>query len=291
LAAQQTTVTTVSDQNWRNIVARIQGWGFKVVEWDSPYGKNNGIPDWHNDNPDAHLNHHFVCSLNPAQSYINGLVGMLAGGYGETPGPVVNWFADVNGVAYLIATGPANHSGRGDSSVLARVRQDLAPNTTHPANNDFTGNAYYSGTESQHPGDSTPWPDALLDVMVAISAAEHIEFGHSANRTIDHYEHTNRKVDMSFMGGPNGSGSDEFRRRVAARMAGDTPTPTNPGTDWIMTLPGAPATFDEAVDLIVNRIVAVLGKDPASVQHSINIGTNNEGHRLNADGTGTFQGK
>jgi hypothetical protein len=67
----------------------------------------------------------------------------------------------------------------------------------------------------------------MLDVMVAINAAEFLVWGYSANRAINHFEWTNRKIDMSAGGGANSGGwaGDELRRRVAARMAGTTPGP------------------------------------------------------------------
>jgi hypothetical protein len=55
--------------------------------------------------------------------------------------------------------------------------------------------------------------------MVAINAAEFLQWGFSANRAIQHYEHTSRKVDMSAAGGPSSTAAgNELRRRVAARM-------------------------------------------------------------------------
>lgn len=212
--------------DYRAAVGLLRGWGFKVVEWSGCYGRSNGI-GWSGGRPAGHGNHHYVCSMNPDQGYINGLVGNCASG------TVVNWFADVHGVAYLIGTGPMNHFGTGNQSVLDRTRKDQAP--TGPANaaGSITGNAYYSGTECQHPGDSTPWPAPMLDVMVAINAAEFLVWGYTAARAINHYEWTSRKIDMSAGGGRNSSGGwagDELRRRVAARMSGNT-TPAPPTSE------------------------------------------------------------
>jgi len=196
-------------------VGHLRSWGFQVIEWDGCYGRSNGI-GWNYGTPIGHINHHYVCSLNPDQGYINGLVGNLASG------SVVNWFADVHGKAYLIGTGPMNHSGTGNSSVLNRTMNDEPPPGPAGSAGDMTGNSYYSGTECQHPGDSTPWPQPLLDVMVAINAAEFLVWGYSENRAINHFEWTNRKIDMSAGGGPDSGGwaGDELRRRVGARMNG-----------------------------------------------------------------------
>jgi hypothetical protein len=162
--------------------------------------------------------------LNGSQDYINGLVSNLANG------SVVNWFADVHGVAYLIGTGPMNHAGTGNQSVLDRTRMD-APPPSNPASSagSISGNSHYSGTEAQHPGDSTPWPTPMLDVVVAINAAEFLVWGYTENRAINHSEWSNRKIDMSAGGGVNSDGwsAAELRRRVAAQMTG-TALPPNP---------------------------------------------------------------
>lgn len=208
---------SVSD-DYRAVVDIIRGWGFKVTEWSGCYGRSNG-GGWSAGVPVGHVNHHYVCSLNPDQGYINNLCSNLANG------SVVNWFADVHGVAYLIGTGPMNHAGTGNQSVLDRTRNDQPP-ASNPASSagSISGNSHYSGTECQHPGDSTPWPGPMLDVMVAINAAEALVWGWSENRAINHSEWSNRKIDMSAGGGISSDGwsAAELRRRVAARMAGDT---------------------------------------------------------------------
>lgn len=201
--------------DFRAIVSRLREWGFTVVEWSGCYGRSNG-GGWSGGRPVGHINHHYVCSLNPDQGYINGLVTNLANG------TVVNWFADVHGVAYLIGTGPMNHAGTGNQSVLDRTRADQPPPGPASSPGSISGNSHYSGTECQHPGDSTPWPTPMLDVMVAINAAEFLAWGYSADRAINHFEWTNRKIDMSAGGGANSGGwaGDELRHRVAARMTG-----------------------------------------------------------------------
>jgi hypothetical protein len=203
-----------TSDDYRAAVDLLRGWGFRVVEWSGCYGRSNG-GGWSAGRPVGHVNHHYVCSMNPDQSYIDGLVGNLANG------SVVNWFADVHGTAYLIGTGPMNHAGTGNQSVLDLTRADQPPPGPAGSAGSITGNAHYSGTECQHPGDSTPWPGPMLDVMVAINAAEFLVWGYSAARAINHFEWTNRKIDMSAGGGPSDSwAGDELRRRVSARMAG-----------------------------------------------------------------------
>lgn len=210
------------------IVKRLRGWGFEIVEWSGCYGRSNGL-GWSNSKPVGHINHHYVCSMNPDQGYINGLVGNLANG------KVVNWFADVNGKGYLIGTGPMNHAGTGNSSVLNKTKNDQPPSGPAGSSGDMTGNTYYSGTECQHPGDfTTPWPDPLIKIMVAINAAEFLQWGYTCNRAINHYEWTNRKIDMSWLGGPSSGtkAGNELRKRVDEQMQGTKP-PIPPG----VTLP------------------------------------------------------
>jgi hypothetical protein len=216
------------------IVARLRGWGFRVVEWDGCYGRSNGST-WPAGRPIGHVNHHYVCSLNPDQDYIDQLVANLAAG------KTVQWFDDVHGAAYLIGVGPMNHAGTGNQSVLDRTRVDQAPpSNPAAAAGSISGNPHYSGTELQHPGDSTPYPGPMLDTMVAINAATFLQFGYTANRAIMHSEWSNRKVDLSAGGGVNSDGwsAAELRRRVAARMTG---TPT----DW----------FDMATEDDLRRII------------------------------------
>jgi len=231
--------------DFHQIVDRLRGWGFQVTEWSGCYGRQTG--SWPSGRPEGHINHHFVCSLNPDQGYINGLVGNLASN------KTVQWFADVHGVAYLIGTGQMSHAGTGNSYVRDRTRNDQAP-SSNPAGNsgDISGNPYYSGTECQHPGDSTPSPGPMLDVMVAINAAEFLQWGYTANRAINHSEWSNRKIDMSAGGGINSGGwsAAELRRRVAARMSGTSPT--EPEIDMASTatvlVDGQPNVFAVAKD-------------------------------------------
>jgi hypothetical protein len=97
------------------IVSRLRGWGYSGDEYPGCYGRSNGS-SWSAGRPELHTNHHYVCSMNPDQDYIDSLVSSLANGQ------TVNWFVDVNGRFYLIGTGPMNHAGTGNSSVLARSR-------------------------------------------------------------------------------------------------------------------------------------------------------------------------
>lgn len=226
--------------DFKAIVKRLRDWGFSGEEYPGCYGRSNGT-SWTHGKPVWHTNHHYVCSLNPEQSYIDQLVASLANN------STVNWFADVNGRFYLLGTGPMNHSGTGNSYVLNRAMQDLPNYAVASGPGDMSGNQTGSGTECQHPGDSTPWPQSLLDVMFAINAAEFIQWSYTANRAVDHYGWTNRKIDMSWMGGVNSGESqgralvDNVQKWMDGHGGGGTPPPTNEEDD----LPYTPAELTE----------------------------------------------
>jgi hypothetical protein len=211
--------------DFKAIVKRLRGWGFTVSEYSGCYGRSNGT-SWTHGKPVWHTNHHYVCSMNPEQSYIDSLVSSLAAN------ATVNWFADVNGRAYLLGTGPMNHAGTGNSYVLDRLMHDQACLGLANGSGDMSGNQTGSGTEGQHPGDSTPWPTVLLEVMYAINAAEFMQWGYTANRAANHYSWTDRKIDMSHLGGPNSGnkGGQSLVDGVKKRMGGGGSTPPPPVT-------------------------------------------------------------
>lgn len=211
------------------MIALLRKWGFTVQEQSNWQGKNNGITDY-NDGAGGYawLAHHFVCSLDPAKA--QGYVDMLINGYatdnsgGFLPGPVVPTAIDSLGIIYWIASGPSNHAGQGNGDVLNRVQQGLPPkgsavNVYGTGSDDGNKNADYPGTEMLHPGDSTPYPDAMINSMVALFASWCIVYNKNPNTCITHLESTARKDDPSWRGGVDGDPGPEFRRRVTAFIA------------------------------------------------------------------------
>ena len=166
-------------------VALLRSWGFTVKEQSGCYGRSNGS-SWAEGDRRAQLNHHFVCPLAPPanpQTFVDNL----------RAGNTVQWAIDAVGVIYLIGTGPMNHAGKGDQSVYNRVKSGQAPTGWHPPSNAWeSGNRYYDGVELLHPGDSSPYPDAMINATVALNASRCIVLGQSANTSIMHGEHTNR---------------------------------------------------------------------------------------------------
>ena len=238
------------ESEYRSIVARLRGWGFTVREISGCYGRSNGTV-YSGGRPYGHVNHHYVCSLNAAQGYIDGLIANLVAG------KTINWFADVNGVAYLLQTGPANHAGTGNLSVLSKTKADQPPPGPATSRGDMSGNQYYSGTEGQHPGDATPWPQPLLEIMFAINAASFMEWGYSSNRGIMHYEWTNRKIDMSWEGGPSSTkAGNDLRANIKRYMSGGGSSGSGDDNDmadkkWLT---------DAQMQKIADKVIATLGK-------------------------------
>lgn len=224
------------DALWHEWEAILRSWGHDVQVQPGAYGANNGLVDYVGGNPAAWLMHHFVCSLNPelAAQY----VAMLVNGYatstdgGFLPGPVVPTAVDSLGRIYLIATRPANHAGAGSDAVLADVLAGVAPAgaaATYNPGNGSVKNDYYGGTELLHPGDSTPYPDAMISSFIDVAAAYCIAFNRSPATVIGHLEATDRKDDPSWHGGVSGTPGIDSRALVTDRVARYHSAPTD---DW-----------------------------------------------------------
>lgn len=234
------------------IVKRLRGWGFDITEYAGCYGRSNGS-SWTHGKPVLHHNHHYVCQMDPSADYIQSLVDNLASG------STVNWFADVNGRGWLLGTGPMNHAGTGNSYVRDRAMNDQPNYSVANSEGDMSGNAIGSGTEAQHPGDSTAWPDSLLQIVFAINAAEFLQWGYTANRAINHFAWTNRKIDMSWLGGVSGDQNGrQLVENVQRYMSGGG------GKDWFDM-----ATLDE----LKKAIREVLKEDDMVSYDATNQGT------------------
>ena len=202
----------------------MRSWGYPVEEADGCWSRGNGS-SWAAGQPLAHVNHHFVIPMSSA--FENGAQNVTYGD-GTLSGPKCNWYGGIdprtgNRRLRFIAVGPANHAGMGRSEVRARVTSDVAPlgwvSTSYsPVSDNWgSGNITYAGTEWHHPGDSTPWPDALMDLVTALNAALCTKARWSPNRCFMHAEHSARKIDMSYH---TTRGGFDLRTAVARRMIG-----------------------------------------------------------------------
>lgn len=264
-------------ESYKRIVKKLRETGFTVHETEGCYDANNGA-GYVNTVPDGAIAHHYVCSLNPALSYRQGLVSQLKAG------KVIVWFVDVLGEIWLIQVGPANHAGTGNSSVLTAIRNDKAVGAP-PGAGDMNGNRALSGIEGQHPGDDTPWPQALYQSMAAVHAAESLEFGWTINRIIQHWQWTSRKIDMSAGGGPRNIDSSTLYKSAVSKwrdvMTGkkDPVIPT-PAPD--------PEQVDDEMASFLTTIVEDSGNGkvysirPQGVHHVVDTGALVAGQRAGA---------
>jgi hypothetical protein len=103
-----------------------------------------------------------------------------------------------------------------------------------------------------------------------------------------------REIKAAVAAGASWLPTGEVDLAAALARGGSTPPPA---PDWLTMvtkdelLAVLRENNDAVAELTTNRVIAVLAKDRSSIQHSVNIGGNNEDHRQNADGTGAFQGK
>lgn len=202
----------------------MRSWGYPVEEADGCWNRSNGS-SWASGVPMAHTNHHFVIPL--SSPFMNG-ASNVQNGDSSLAGPKANWYGGIDPATgrqrlRFIAVGPANHAGMGRSEVRNRLINGQAPlgwvaTSYSPVSDNWgSGNITYAGTEWHHPGDGTPWSDALMDLATALNAALCTKAGWTANRAFMHAEHSARKIDMSYHGTRGGF---DLRDKVAARLAG-----------------------------------------------------------------------
>lgn len=200
----------------------LRGWGQEVEEQEGCWGRSNGS-SWAAGVPQAFTNHHFVIAL--SSPFMNGVQNVT---YGDSSlsGPKCNYYGGIDpgtGRKRLrfIAAGPANHAGMGRSEVYNRMMANQAPlgwvaeKYSPVADNWGSGNTRYAGVEWHHPGDSTPWSSAFLDLVIDLNVAMCMAAGWSQVRCFQHAEHSARKIDMSYL---RGQGGFEIRRRVGDRL-------------------------------------------------------------------------
>ena len=118
----------------------------------------------------------------------------------DVPGPLANVVLARDGTAIVIASGRANHAGRGSWRLI-------------------TGNSLMFGIEAENTGLGEPWPSVQLDAYVRCCAAMARRWRFPVEMVCAHREWApGRKID------PTGIDMDDFRARVATRL-GRTPTP------------------------------------------------------------------
>ena len=129
---------------------------------------------------------------------------LLVRGREDLPGPLCQLGLGRDGTFYVVASGRANHAGRGEWNGIT------------------TGNTNFIGIEAENSGRSNdPWPAVQLDAYHRGVAAILREVGRTAASCCGHREYalpSGRKSDPNFV-------MDDFRQRVAAILGGSAPPP------------------------------------------------------------------
>lgn len=122
------------------------------------------------------------------------------------PGPLSQFLLARDGTWIVIASGGANHAGRGGPAFGGAVGRD-------------NGNFHLLGVEAENTGRGEPWSEVQLRSYIRGVAAILKDAGLSADRALGHKEWApTRKID------PAGIDMDWFRDEVAAEMEDDMPT-------------------------------------------------------------------
>lgn len=129
---------------------------------------------------------------------------LLIEGRSDLPGPLSQLGLGRDGTYYVIASGRANHAGRGEWNGIT------------------TGNTSFIGIEAENSGRANdPWPSVQLDAYQRGAAAILREVGRTAASCCAHREYAlpaGRKTDINV-------DMDRFRRSVAAILSGQSPPP------------------------------------------------------------------
>lgn len=179
-------------------------------------------------------------------------VDICRNGHSTLPGPLCHGVIAKDGHVHLVGYGRANHAGLGDPDVLAAVIAEKAP----PADNEATvdGNRHFYGWECENLGDGKdPWPAVQIEAIVRVITALCRHHDWTARSAIRHLDWQPGKVD------PRGPGMDwdDILARVAARLAGATPSTPKPPAPTPLPKPAKPT-----VDL--SKLVAAAKANPAA---------------------------
>jgi len=132
-------------------------------------------------------------------------------GRSDLPGPLCQIVLARSGTAHVIASGRANHAGRGGWRGLE-------------------GNTSVFGIEAENTGMGEPWPpvqyEAYVRCVAALCRRGHIPVG----MVCGHKEWTPRKID------PKGIDMGRFRSDVLKRLGPISPPPATPPEGFLMAL-------------------------------------------------------
>lgn len=213
------------------VVEAIKDWGVTFRPYGSDWYTQTTAGGW---DPEA-IAHHHTGGTGVLEHGHDGQIGprqesmlkLLRVGRPDLDGPLCHLAPVFVGkgkrVVYGIGWGNTNHAGYIRTQVAAKLRRGTFTGEGGGAET-VDGNSILYGLEYLHPGDSTPWPDELLETGHRVAAA--ICDAHGWTRlnwpgsNAEHRELTTRKVDRSWS-----KSGDGMRARIAELAASNTGEP------------------------------------------------------------------
>lgn len=194
---------------WEQILAPLPRGSVEWVKgWDQ-----RGAPVM---SPAGSMVHH-TASVLPTAKRPYPARDVVVRGRSDVPGPLAHLYASAAGPLWVVASGRANHAGRGDVSQLTHMRADHVPLRRPNRDSGGSGGALV-GIELDHPGVRRhPWPAHQIRTAVDAYALCHAWYGWTDRRAIAHHEWTRRKIDPVAVFTLEG-GIVEFRQQLAARI-------------------------------------------------------------------------
>jgi hypothetical protein len=159
-------------------------WGLDVVEVDGWRGRGSESFD-----PKGLVNHH---TGGPRAGGDMPSLPTLITGRPDLPGPLANYGLGRSGLVYVVASGRANHAGRGGWRGLQ-------------------GNSSVVGIEAENDG-KQPWPKVQLDAYWRLSAAISDTLDISPDMVCRHHEWRAEKPD------PHDIDGNQMRAEVSRRL-------------------------------------------------------------------------
>jgi peptidoglycan hydrolase-like protein with peptidoglycan-binding domain len=179
--------------NW--LADKLREYGCNVVEVDDWKTRGNATFD-----PKGVVAHHTAGSPSGDAPSLR----VCINGHGSLPGPLANVVLSRSGICYVIASGRANHAGRGGFRGLS-------------------GNSSVFGIEAENTGVGEPWSAQQLDAYYKCTAAMLDGIGRDASWVCGHHEWATppgRKID------PRGFTMDSFRTEVGKALGKTAPAPS-----------------------------------------------------------------
>lgn len=180
------------------IADKLREYGLQVVEvngWQTR-GYSNGFA------PQAVMAHHTAS----APGHDAPALRICTHGRSDLPGPLCNVLLSRSGIAYVVASGKANHAGKGEILGL-------------------DSNYEFLGIEAENDGRGEPWPAQQMDAYYKVTAALLEGIGKTGANAVGHKEYAlpkGRKIDPTFDMGPFRWHVDKILSDEAAKQ---TPAP------------------------------------------------------------------